>query len=274
MDNNIMDQFTTEIGAELYWQKNGVITMLGVTDGEIQGNVTKPNDRSPSIYGKLGYDKTFAPRQRARLTGSFYTTSSSVSNTLNGGDRTGSNYQYVMEPYNATLTGNAFSGRFNPGYRDNITSVMVNPFAKFQGLEFFGTWEQSYGNTSVENGEIQYSNPSLPRFSKLDDRYTYQLAGDLIYRFGTDEKFYVGARYNSVRSTISTGQSTSATSINQGTRSMITIDRTAFAAGWFITKNVLFKAEYVSQNYGGYAADSPFYKGKFDGLVIQGTIGF
>lgn len=111
MENNIIDEFTTEIGGELYWQKNGIILMGGITDGEIQGNVTKPDDRKPSIYGKLGYDKNFGDRKRVRLTGSFYNTASSVSNTLYGGDRTGSNYQYVMEPPSATLTANAFSDR-------------------------------------------------------------------------------------------------------------------------------------------------------------------
>ncbi len=141
MENNIMDAFDTEIGGELYWQKDGVIAMLGVTDGEIQGSVTKPDDRKPSVYGKLGYDKMMGERNRFRLTGSFYNTASSVSNTLYGGDRTGSNYQYVMEPVNATLTGNAFSGRFNPGFKDNVTSYMINPFVKIGGLEFFGTYE-------------------------------------------------------------------------------------------------------------------------------------
>ncbi len=59
------------------------------------------------------------------------------------------------------------------------------------------------------------------------------------------------------------------------------------AAGWFITKNVLFKAEYVTQQYdgfpvaftnyaaaGGYQDSSIFHKAKFDGFVIQGVISF
>lgn len=280
MENNVMDEFTTEIGAELYWQKNGIIAMIGATDGEIQGNVTKPVDRQPSIYGKLGYDKTFAPRQRARLTGSFYSTSSSVSNTLMGGDRTGSNYQYVVQPYNATLTGNAFAGRFNPGLSDNITAFMVNPSGKYNGLEFFGTWEMAYGNTAVENGEIQYSNPAYPRFGALPNRYTNQYSADLIYRFGKNESFYVGYRWSQVTSTIvsgtSTAQSTSGaqSGISQGTRYGVGVDRSAFAAGWFLTKNVLFKAEYVTQSYSGYPTDNILSGAKFDGFVIQGTIGF
>jgi hypothetical protein len=134
VENNIMDAFTTEIGGELYWQKSGFLAMAGITDGEIQGSVTKGKDREPSFYGKLGYDSKVAEDLRVRLTGSVYSTKSSISATLYGGDRTGSHYYFVMEPTAATLTGNAFSGRVNPGFKDNITAFMINPFVKFKGL--------------------------------------------------------------------------------------------------------------------------------------------
>jgi hypothetical protein len=295
MENYIMDAFTTEIGAELYYKYNGFIGMIAMTDGEIQGNVTKPEDRAPSIYGKLGFDKNLQDNLRVRLTGSFYTTKSSVSNTIYGGDRTGSNYQYVIENTAATLTANAFSGRFNPGYRDNVTAFMVNPFLKVGGFEFFGTYESAKGNSALENGEVLYSNDALnvdrngDPFRKLDERQTTQIAGDVLYRFGKRENFYVGVRYNKVDSELRFGQGTSqATNIDQlGTLKDVTITRTAVAAGWFITKNVLFKAEYVTQQYdgfpvaftnyavaGGYQDSSIFHKAKFDGFVIQGVISF
>lgn len=280
MENNIMDAYTTEIGGELYWQKSGVIAMLGITDGEIQGSVSKPDDRRPSVYGKLGYGKIFENKNRVRITGSFYRTQSSISNTLYGGDRTGSNYQYVMEPTTATLTANAFSGRINPGFKDNVSAIMINPSAKLGGLEFFGTYEMSEGNSQVENGEVKYSNPTLlyngsaTTIGKLNNRKFTQLEADLIYRFGKGEKYYVGAKYNTVSGTAVFGQSTTATNINQGTRSDISVDRTCFAAGWFVTRNVLFKAEYVSQKYHDYPTDNILSGGKFDGFVIQGVIGF
>jgi hypothetical protein len=291
VENNIMDAFTTEIGAELYFKKNGFLAMVGYTDGEIQGNVTKPEDRAPSIRGKLGYDKSINENLRVRLTGSVYTTKSSVSNTLLGGDRTGSNYQFVMENTAATVTGNAFSGRFNPGFRDNLTTFCVNPFVKFKGAELFGTFEKAKGNTAVENGEIQYSNTSLGTISALDDREATQLAVDLLYRFGNREQFYVGGKYNTVDATIALGQATTSTGttpyISQGTRFDVSINRTAIGAGWFITRNVLFKGEYVTQTYDGFPAaftntstaagyqDSHIMsKGKFDGFVIQGVISF
>jgi hypothetical protein len=263
IENNIMDAFNTEIGAELYWQKNGVLAMAGITDGEIQGNVGRPNDRSPSIYGKLGYDKQLQENLRVRLTGSAYYTKSSVSNTLFGGDRTGSNYQFVMDNTGATVTTAYTSGRFNPGYRDNVTTFMVNPFVKYSGLEFFGTWEYGKGKSAIENGEGT-------DFESLDNRQTHQSAGEVLYRFGKNEKFYLGARYQKLTSTISIGQSAT----NQGTRYPVSIDRTSIGAGWFITKNVLFKGEYVNQNYKDYPTDNILSEGNFKGVVIQGVIAF
>ena len=285
MEGNIMDAFTTEIGGELYWQKNGFIAMLAMTDGEIQGSVSKPGDRAPSTYGKFGFDKQLTEDLRVRLTGSFYNTASSISNTLYGGDRTGSNYQYVMEPTTATLTANAFSGRFNPGFRDNLTAYVINPFIKYKGLELFGTYEMANGNTALENGDVKYSNPAftyngdatLFNPPKLKDREVTQTAIDLIYRFGHSEQYYVGARYNTVSGTVAFGTGSNAAAnngINQGFRQDVSIDRTCFAAGWFITKNVLFKAEYVTQNYNKYPTDNILSGGKFEGLVIQGSIGF
>jgi len=276
IENNIMDEFTTEIGAELYYKNKGVIAMFGFTDGEIQGNVNDPSipegaKRAPSLYGKLGFDKQLKDNLRVRLTGSAMTTKSSASNTLFGGDRTGSNYQYVMENAPVTLTGNAFSGRFNPGYRDNVTAFMVNPFVKFGGLEVFGTWEYAYGKNANENGEIATGTP----FGSKDyaNRQTHQGSGEALYRFGKNEKFYIGARYTQVTSNLTEGQ----TATNPGSLYNVTIDRTSVAGGWFVTRNILLKAESVTQNYDGYlptGSNNRFYKGKFDGIVIQGAISF
>jgi hypothetical protein len=275
IENNLMDAFNTEIGGEIYWQKSGVIAMVGITDGEIQGSVTKANDRQPSIYGKIGYDKTYNGNTRVRLTGSIYDTRSSLSNTIYGGDRTGSNYQFVMEPLTASVTANAFSGRVNPGFKDNVTAVMINPFVKFAGLEFFGTYELSQGNTQVENGEIQYTNPALGgEVMKLENRKFNQYEADLIYRFGKGEKFYVGGKYNMIDGTLAFGQSTTATNINQGTRRDVKVTRASVAAGWFITPNVMLKGEYVNQVYSGYPEEHILSGGKFNGFVIQGSLGF
>lgn len=270
IENNIMDEFTTEIGAELYWQKNGILAMVGMTDGEIQGNVSKPltgdKQRQPSLYFKAGFDKQLQDNLRIRLTGSMMTTKSSVSNTIFGGDRTGSNYQYVMENAPVSLTGNAFAGRFNPGFRDNVTAIMINPFVKFSGLEVFGTIEFSKGNSSFENGEGT-------SYAAQSDRKANQTAIEALYRFGKNEKFYLGARYITVAATLGEGYS----AVAAGTRYDVTIDRTSIGGGWFVTRNILMKGEYVNQKYNDFKNTGPnarFYQGEFSGVVIQGSIAF
>ncbi len=271
IENNIMDEFTTEIGAELYFKKNGFLAMAGYTDGEIQGNVSAPADggekqRKPSLYFKAGFDKQLQDNLRVRLTGSMMTTKSSIGNTLFGGDRTGSNYQYVMENSPVTLTGNAFSGRFNPGFRDNLTAFMINPFVKFSGLEVFGTWEYAYGNSALENGEGA-------SYEAQDNRQAHQTAVEALYRFGKNEKFYFGARYIKVSATLAEGFTATAL----GTRYDVSVDRTSIGGGWFITRNILLKGEYVTQNYNDFkntGANARFYEGNFNGIVIQGAISF
>lgn len=268
IENNIMDEFTTEIGAELYWQKNGILAMVGMTDGEIQGNVADPSTpdgakRKPSIYTKLGFDKQINEDLRVRLTGSMMTTKSSVNNTIFGGDRTGSNYQYVMENAPVSLTGNAFSGRFNPGFRDNVTAYMLNPFVKFQGLEIFATYEYAFGKNAFENGEGT-------TWTAVANRSAHQTAAEALYRFGQNERFYIGGRYIKVTATTASGT----TPTSPGTRNDITIDRTSFGGGWFITNSILLKGEYVNQNYDGFNPTDRFNKGNFKGIVIQGSIAF
>lgn len=287
MENNIMDAFTTEIGAELYWQKNGVLVMAGATNGEIQGSVAERSiagssdngsKRAPSLYGKLGYDKTFGERNRVRITGSFLSKKSSISGTLYGGDRTGSNYQFVTEPTAATLTGNAFSGRLNPNFKDNVTAFMVNPFVKLSGFELFGTVEVAKGKNAVENGEIQYNTGVDPAtFDKQSDRKFTQFAVDALYRFGAREQFYVGAKYNTVKGEQVFGQATNpavAAGISQGTRADVSVDRTAVAAGWFVTRNILVKGEYVTQKYNDFPTGNILEDAKFSGFVLQGVIAF
>lgn len=244
--NYIMDAFTTEVGGELFFQNKGWLAMVAVTGGEIQGGVTNPANRNPNFIGKFGYDNMVADDLRVRLTGSIYTTSGSQRNTLWGGDRAGSRYYMVMENTLASTAGNFTSGRFNPNQTDNITAWVINPFVKFHGLEFFGNFERTTGSA---RGEV-------------DNRTWNQIGTDLVYRFGTHEKFYVAGRYNKVEGTLF------------GSGLEASIDRVQVGGGWFVTKNILAKLEYVSQNYNGFAASDIRNGGKFNGLMIEGVIGF
>ena len=261
MESNIMDAFATEIGGEVYLQKNGFFGMLGVTNGMIKGNVdsvdaTKVADgsdkRAPSVYLKGGIDKTLSEKLRVRVSASYYHNSNSNASglTLYGGDRTGSNYQNVMEkvPYGTALpasTGIAFSGRFNPGFTKKVDAVMLNAFLKAGGLEFFGTYEKAQGFSKTET----------------KDRDANQLAGELLYRFAKD-KLYVGARYNTVTARLANFSKD------------VSVDRVAGAAGWFLTRNVLLKAEVVQQNYKDFPASDYRAGGKFNGYVIEAVVGF
>ena len=238
--NYIMDAFTTEVGGEIYYQNNGFIAMASVTGGEIQGGVTNPDKRMPNFIGKLGYDKNISDDIRIRLTGSVYTTKGSSKNTLYGGDRAGSRYYMVM--VNAA---NAFTGRMNPGQTDNITAMVLNPFIKMGGFEFFGNLERSTGKAGNES----------------EDRTWNQVGVDGVYRFGAAEKFYIAGRYNTVNGSLVGGRE-------------VSIDRVQVGGGWFVTKNILAKLEYVSQNYNDFANTDIRNGGKFNGLMIEGVIGF
>ncbi|GAB2483452.1 hypothetical protein [Algoriphagus taiwanensis] len=244
--NYIMDAFTTEVGGDLTFQNNGFLIMGGITGGEIQGGVTRPDNRKLSLMGKVGYDKQLSEDFRLRLTGSIYTTSGSARNTLYGGDRGGSRYYLVMENTLASTSANFTSGRINPGQTDNITAMVFNPFVKYKGLEFFGNIEQSKGKAANET----------------EDRTWNQLGADLVYRFGSNEKFYFAGRYNQVKGALA------------GSGLDVTIDRTQIGGGWFISKNILAKIEYVNQKYDGFAATDIRNGGKFNGIMIEGVVGF
>lgn len=243
--NYIMDAFATEIGAEVIYQDKGFLAVASMTGGEIQGGVTNPSRRKPAFIGKLGYDKTLDNELRLRLTGSMYTTSGSVNNTLWSGDRAGSRYYLVMENTLASTSGNFTSGRFNPGMRDNVTALVLNPFVSYGGLELFGTLEQSKGKAANET----------------EDRTWNQLGVDAVYRFGSMDKFYLAGRYNQVGGEMPNGLEPS-------------ISRAQIGAGWFITKNILAKLEYVSQQYQDFAPTDIRNGGSFNGLMIEGVIGF
>ncbi|MFC6997953.1 hypothetical protein [Rufibacter roseus] len=244
--NYIMDAFATEIGGEVIFQKNGFLALAAVTGGEIQGGLTTPKDRAPSYYGKVGYDNNLTDNLRVRLTGSLYTTNSSVRNTLYAGDRAGSRYYLVVENQLATIAAQFTSGRFSPNLTDNVTAMVVNPFVKFGGLEFFGNFERAKGKAANET----------------EDRTWNQVGADLVYRIGAKENFYVGGRYNKVSGTL------------QGVNTEASIQRTALAAGWFVTKNIVAKAEYVNQEYNDFPVNDIRNGAKFNGVMIEGAIAF
>ncbi len=244
--NYIMDAFTTEIGGEVYLKTASIIAMGAVTAGELRGTVLSPGQRGPTYIGKLGVDRQVNPDLRVRLTGSMYRADKSMSNTLYGGDRAGSRYYYVLENTTATEAAQPTSGLINPGFRNKVTALQMNPFVKLRGLELFGVIERAEGMASTEAAE----------------RVWRQYAIDTVYRFLPDEKVFVGARYNTVHGDLA------------DTRTDAGADRWQFGGGWFITPNVLAKVEYVNQKYFGYPANNIRNGGQFKGFMLEGVVAF
>ncbi|MEX0944732.1 MAG: hypothetical protein WDZ38_03595, partial [Balneolaceae bacterium] len=246
--NYIMDSFTTEVGSEVYFQNNGFLLMLGLTNGKLNQSTVKSDiETKASFVGKIGYDSQINEDLRVRLTGSIYTTSQAERVYVYSGDRSGSRYYNVAN-------GGDFSSRFDPGYTlsgyapggpigGEMTAIMINPFIKFQGLEFFGIIETVSGQ----------------RTSETDSRNFTQYGAELIYRLGANENLYIGGRYNLVTGELASGQD-------------IEISRINIGGGWFMTNNVLTKLEYVSQEYTDFPGN--LEDAGFSGLMLEAVVSF
>jgi hypothetical protein len=239
VENYIMDAFTTEPFAEVTVMKSGFLGVAGLSNGRLNQTPTS-GDNGVSLFGKVGYDTQVNEDLRLRLTGSVYhSTSQGTADYLYNGDRAGSRYAKILATEESTSD---FYPRFNPGF-PNLTSIQVNPFVKFRGLEFFGVYERSDCGTDTGGGFTQ-------------------LGGEMLYRLGNREQFYVGGRYNTVF-----GESTV-----DGPRQEI--DRINVGGGWFLTPNVLSKVEYVTSTYGGAGFADRFAGAKYNGIVFEAVVSF
>ncbi len=273
MENYIMDEFATEIGAEADFHIGDFLAVASVTNGNLNpalnyidttqaANKYANGLHNPSWIAKLGYDNQITDKFRARLTGSVYYTVGAGSNTLFGGDRTGSNYTAIM--YNgAPSTTTAFGGRFNPGLADRLTTFMGNLFLKYNitdglAVESFTTLESASG----------------AKASEATNRNANQFATDLIFRLGKSEQFFVGGRYNTVNADVAAagagaGQLAAVPAYNMG------ISRLAISGGWYVTKNLLAKVEYVNQMYKNVPNVNYILNGaEFHGISAEAVIAF
>lgn len=253
--NYLMDSFTTEVGAEVYYFNGPWLAMAGFTNSTINQS-SKETDRDPSYLAKVGFDKQFTEDFRFRLTGSVFhsgfrpASSRGSTQYLYSGDRAGTRYYNVMQ---GSVEGVRYdtdfrAGRLNPDFGEELTAFMINPFVKLGGLEFFGIYEVASGKYEAES----------------DDRTWTHLSGELLYRFGATEDFYVGARYNTANGEDLIG----------GTVHDVSVNRFNVGGGWFLTKNVLAKLEYVNQQYNDYPAGTYRDDAQFDGFNIEAVISF
>jgi hypothetical protein len=272
VENYILDAFTTEIGGEVYiFPTDNVMLMAGITNGQVHGEVTPYSDqtppgfqtpfqRKPSIFFKAAYDKTVGDL-RYRLSASHYSNGGSPITSLYLGDRGGSHYSMVMEQQRSllivdgiptdiglsTTSNNKDSGRFIPLFQHEVSSLMINPFIKYKGLEFFGTYEVAQGRMN---------------FEPVEKRKITQMAAEVIYRLGAREQLYVAGRYNTI-----TGK-------QLFQQNEFTINRMTLVGGWFPTRNILIKLEYVNQEYLDFTPFDYQYNGKFSGFTAQAVVGF
>lgn len=252
--NYILDAFTTTPALEIYFNTNGLLLMGAVTTGIVNPALAGYNAASRqytaydagkelAYYGKIGYDREFSEDVRFRLTLSGYHASKSHAGSLHFGDRAGSRFYLVMNrvtntPSDVDIAANFTSGNWGPGFTNKDNSTMLNLFTKFHGLEIFGTLEKVKG-TLVNGTEFDFG----------------QYAVEGLYRFGGDEQFYAGVKYNAAKND-----------------TPARINRLEAGIGWFPLKNIVVKLDYVDQNYKNF----DIYGGEagFSGLMIESGISF
>jgi hypothetical protein len=122
---------------------------------------------------------------------------------------------------------------------------MVNTLIQFKGLELFGTYETASGRAGT--GE---------------ERSFGQFSAELAYRFLKNDQLFVAGRYNSASGDLSS------------TLPEVSINRYAVGLGWYVTKNLLAKLEYVNQDYVDFPSSDYRFEGNFNGFMIEAAVGF
>ncbi len=253
--NLVMDAFTTAPAMEVLFRANGILAMGGITTGTLKPSLAGYSSFSGytaynavdelAFYWKGGYDKAITGDLRIRATVSGYHSSNNHFGSLYNGDRTGSRFYLVMKPQTGSPddvdpASSHNTGRWGPGFTDELNAFMVNLFATFHGLEVFGTYETNSGTGAFSGAEFGFN----------------QVAVSGLYRFGKKEQFFAGAEVN----TVSNDSDRSVTRIEAG-------------GGWFLTENVVLKLDYIDQDYTGFITDYGENAG-FDGMMFEAAISF
>jgi len=282
--NYIMDDMTTNTGIEFLFRKNGIIAMIGANSGNLKpalGGTHKDSIVGATTYlgydeynlfdelawvWKVGIDKQLNEDLRVRLTVSGFNCAESHSVTFHSGDRTGSRYYLVMNKQatdgsDYDITKNHMSGNFYPGSGIKDNTLNVNLFAKYKGFEIFGTYETAKGDV-----KSAIKTATADPFYQITPYNFNQIAIEGVYRFGKQTQWFLGARYNKVEDT----KAVDALKIKA--EDAYSVDRVQLAAGWFMTKNIITKIEYVKQNYNNWASYGK--DAGFDGIMFEAGISF
>jgi len=127
-----------------------------------------------------------------------------------------------------------------------VNAEVINPFIKIGGAEFFGNFEIAKGGS----------------FSEAKLRNLRQQVYEGLYRFW-DDKLYLGGRYN-----VLSGQLVAKTFSDQS------VNRMQLGGGWFVTPNILTKAEWVNQKYNDFPITDIRNGGNFKGFMFTGAVAF
>ena len=274
--NYIMDPFTTASAMEIMFRNTGgIIAMLGTTGGVVNTQLTSWNSTNKKFYtynigdelgyyGKLWYDKLLNKDLRVRGTFSFYLQDATHSGTLYAGDRTGSRYYLVMNRVtgrtgaatDVDIKTNAFSGNWGPGAFHNNISGMINLFVKYKWIELFGYYEQAKGITAY-----------TPNLTKGQGYKFNQIGVEGIFRFGKNEQYYIGGKYNTVGGHYDPISPSTVSIPDQS------ISRISGALGWYMNKYTLTKIEYVTQTYNKFSTQYGD-NASFSGLMVEAAISF
>jgi len=254
--NYIMDAFTTAPALEVLVRHNGMLVMGGINSGTLKpvlstysastGDYSEINLVDElALHWKAGYDKQITDDVRLRATISGFHCFNHHFGSLYNGDRTGSHYYLVMKPQTDNSSdvdpaSGHTSGRWGPGFTDKNNAIMVNFFGEFYGFELFSTYEYTTGTSAFGGAKFTYQ----------------QFAVEGLYRFGKEDQFYGGARFNRVS--------------NQDDE---LINRIQVGTGWFLTSNIMAKVEYVNQNYKEFALYREADAG-FSGILVEATVSF
>ncbi|MCF8226568.1 MAG: hypothetical protein K9J30_11885 [Bacteroidales bacterium] len=253
--NYIMDAFTTAPAFEALFRHNGIIAMAAVTTGTLKPELAKYSSFSGytaynaheelAAYWKAGYEKDVSEDVRFRATVSGYHSANNHFGSLYYGDRTGSRFYLVMKPQtnnsdDVDPASGHNTGRWGPGFTDQLNAYMFNVFAHVKGFELFGTYEMNSGTSAFGGANFSFN----------------QIGIHGLYRFGKQDQFFVGAKYNTVSNSDD-----------------LSVNRIEAGAGWSLTENILMKLDYVTQNYNNFINDYGASAG-FNGVMFEAAISF
>ena len=114
----------------------------------------------------------------------------------------------------------------------------------------------------VEGGERKVGDPAKRQAITNPKKTVYSIKRFMGHTYDEVQEEIKRVPYNVVKGDLSTSQLD------------VSVDRTALAAGWFISPTMLTKVEWVQQNYDGFAATDILNGAEFSGFVVQGALSF